>query len=69
MSPKMNNIGFGAQGYVQKSRNHRDEGFEGSSISKSKSYKSKSQQNDITELLRISFPSIYHEIAKQMPNM
>ena len=26
-SPKTNNIGFGARGHVQKSRNHRNEGF------------------------------------------
>ena len=30
MSPKINNIGFGAQGLVQKSRKHRNEGSEGS---------------------------------------
>ena len=30
MSPKINHIGFGAQGQVRKSRNHRNEGFEGS---------------------------------------
>ena len=55
-SPKMNNIGFGAQGHVRKSRNHRNEGFEGSHISKSKSYKPKLKQNNTTELLSISSP-------------
>ena len=29
-SPKIHNMGFGAQGHLQKSRNHRNEGFEGS---------------------------------------
>ena len=37
-SQKMNHIGVGAQGHVQKSRNHRNEGFEVSPITKSKSY-------------------------------
>ena len=38
VSPKINNIGFGAQGHVKKSRIHRNEGFSVSLISKSKSY-------------------------------
>ena len=38
VSPKIDNIGFGAQGHVQKSRNHEHEGFEGFPITKSKSY-------------------------------
>ena len=41
VSPKIKIIGSGAQGHVQKSRNHENEGFEGSHITKSKSYKSK----------------------------
>ena len=54
-SPKINNIGFGAHGHVPKSRKHENEGVEGSHISKSKSYKLKTKQNNITELLSISF--------------
>ena len=60
VSPKINNLGFGAQGHVQKCRNHRNERFEGSPISKSKIYKFKLKQNNTTELLSISFPSVYH---------
>ena len=56
MYPKINKIGFGAQGNVHKSRNHRDEGFAGSHITKSKSYKFKLKQNNTMELLSISFP-------------
>ena len=41
VSPKINNIGFGAQGYVRKSRNHEHEGFEASPISESKNNKFK----------------------------
>ena len=48
--------GFGAQGHVPKSRNHTNEGLEGSHISKPKSYKFKLKQNNHTELLSISFP-------------
>ena len=44
-----------AQGHVQKSRNHENEGFEGSPITKSKSHKFKKKQNNPTELLAISF--------------
>ena len=57
---KENNMGFGAQGHVQKSRNDRNEGPEGSHITKSKSYKFKLEQNNTTELLSISFPKDYH---------
>ena len=56
MSPKINHSGFGAQGHVWKSRNHRNEGFEGSPITRSKSYKLKLEQNSTTELLSIYFP-------------
>ena len=56
MSPEIKNIGFGAQGHFPKSRNHRNEGLEGSRISKSKSYKFKLKQNKTTEVLKISFP-------------
>ena len=65
MSPKIINIGFGAQGHVRKSRNHRNEGFEGSHESKSKSYKYKLEQSNTTELLSISFLSL-PEIAKNV---
>ena len=52
---KDKNIRFEGHGHVRKSRNHRNEGFEGSHISKSKSYKFKLEQNNSTELLSISF--------------
>ena len=38
VSPKINHIGFGAQGHVRKSRNHEHEGFHDFSIVKRKSY-------------------------------
>ena len=38
VSPKINNIGFEAQGHVRKPRNHDNEGFSVSPMSKSKSY-------------------------------
>ena len=60
VSPRRNNIGFGAHGHVRKSRNHRNERPEGSHISRWKSYKIKMEQNNTTELLSISFPQIYH---------
>ena len=53
MSPKINHIGFGAQGRVQKSRNHEHEGFEGSPMTKSN--KSKMKQNNSMELVAICF--------------
>ena len=53
MSPKINDIAFGAQGHVRKSRTHRNEGVEGSHLTKSKSYKFKLKQNNTTELLSI----------------
>ena len=54
-SPEISNIGFGARGHVQKSQNHRSEEFGSSHIHKSKS-KTKSMQNNSTELLSLSFP-------------
>ena len=56
MSPEINDIGFGARGYVRKSRNHENEGFEGFPIMKLNSYKFKLKRNSTTELLSISFP-------------
>ena len=56
MSPKMNSIGFGAQGHFQKSRNHRKDRFEDSHINKSKTCKSKVTQNSTMELRNISLP-------------
>ena len=58
-APKMNINGFGKRGHVRQSRNHKNEGFDGSHIRKSKSYKFKFKQNNITELLNISFPQIH----------
>ena len=55
-SPKINSIGFGAQGHVRKCRNHRNDGVEGSHITKSESYKFKLEQNNTTELSSISIP-------------
>ena len=66
MSPKINHIGCGARGHARKSRNHRNEGFEGSHITKSKSYKFEMEQNNLTELLSISLPLISYNIC---PNM
>ena len=54
--PKIKMNGFGAQGHVEKARNHRNEAFEGSHIMKSKSSKFKMEQNKNTELLNISLP-------------
>ena len=56
VSPKIKINRFGAQGHVQKSRNHENEGFEGSQISKSRSYNTKLKQNNTNEILSISFP-------------
>ena len=56
MSPKIEINGFGAQGHVRKSRNRRNEGVEGSHITKSKSYEFKLEQSSTTELSSISFP-------------
>ena len=53
MSPKIKIIGFGAQGQVPKSRNHKNEGFEGSPIRKSEKYGAEMKQNNYTELLSI----------------
>ena len=55
---KNNDIGVGAQGHVQNSRGHRNEGFEGSHTSKSNKYKFKLMLNNTTELLSTSFPEI-----------
>ena len=66
VSPKINEIEFGAQGHVRKSRNHRDEGVEGSHITKSKSYKFKMEQNHITELLNTSIHKSTIQIATQI---
>ena len=62
---KVYNIGFGAQGHVRKPPNHDNEG---SPITKSRSYQSKVKQNNSTELLAISFPSIHHTNCPQMQN-
>ena len=53
MSPMINNIGFGADGHIQKSENHENDGFGGSPKMKSKSYYSKTKQNKSTELSNI----------------
>ena len=68
MSPKIKLDGSGARGHVRKSPNHRNEGFEGSPISKSKSYKFKLGQNSTTELLSISFPLTYDKNGTQIAN-
>ena len=59
MYPRISYIGFGAQRHVRKSRIHRNEGFEGSPINTSKSYKFKMEQNNTIELLSIS----YHKLT------
>ena len=43
VSPKIINVGLGAHGHFRKSRNHRNDGFEGLDIIKLKSYKIKLQ--------------------------
>ena len=53
VSPKIHNIGFGAQGHVRKIRNHENQGLEGLHTRKSKSYKFKLEQNNTTELVSI----------------
>ena len=55
MSPKINNIRCGAQGHVRKSRNHTNERFEGSPISKPGNYKFELTQDNTTELLKLIF--------------
>ena len=50
-----------AQGHVRKSRNHRNDGFEGPPMSKSKSYKFKMEENNTTELLSIAFSQTQHK--------
>ena len=58
MSPTIKIVGFGAQGHVQKSRNHRNDGFEGSRLSKSKSYKFKLEQTNTVELSSMLFINV-----------
>ena len=55
MSPKINTIGFGSHGHVQKSETHEHDGFSVSPIMKSKSYYSKMKQNNSSEILSFSF--------------
>ena len=69
VSPKINNIGFGVHGHVRKSRNHENEEFDGSHISKSKSYKFKLKRNNSTEHLSISFHKFTLQIAQQSQQM
>ena len=64
VSPKINHVGFGAQGHVRKSGNHRNEGVEDSRISKSTRYMFKLKQNHITELLSVSFLKNTIQIAE-----
>ena len=49
---------------TQKSRNQRNDGFWGSPVSKSKSYKTKTGRNNSPEPLNFLFPSIYHTNSK-----
>ena len=51
MSPKIKILCLGKNGHAKKIRNHRNDGFEGSQITKSKSYKFKLEQNNTTEFL------------------
>ena len=48
-------IGLGKKGHVQKSRNDGNDGFEGSPITKSKSYKFKMKRDNTTELVACLF--------------
>ena len=54
-SPKIEIIGFGSYGHVQKSRNHENEGFSVSPRSKSKM-----KQNNSTEISGYSCHNIHH---------
>ena len=55
-SPKIKSTVLGRKDTLKKSRHHRNEEFEGSPINKPESYKVKSEQNNVTELLSIPFP-------------
>ena len=57
------------KGHVQKSRNHRNEGFEDCPISKSKSDKFKLEQNNTTELLNRSFAWIHYTNCSESQNI
>ena len=69
VSQKMKIDGVGKKGHVRKSRNHENAEFEGSPISKSKSYKFKLKQNNITELLNIYFHKFIKKIAHKSQQM
>ena len=58
--PEIKIVGCGSCGHFQKSRNHRNDGFEGPHINKLKSYKFKLKQNKTTELSNVLFPEIHH---------
>ena len=60
VSPKINIIGFGNRGHVQKSRNHENNRFSVSPMMKSKSDLSKMKQNNTKELSVISSNNIYN---------
>ena len=61
-------VGLGNQGHVPKSRNRRNERLVGSHISKKQieNYKFKLKRYSTTELLSISFPSIYRNTDKRI---
>ena len=63
MSPKINNIGFGAHEHLQKSLDHENERG-GVNLSHNQIEK----QNNPTKLLAISFPHISHKNDPKMPN-
>ena len=67
VSPTINDISLGRHGHVQKSRNHEYEGFSVPPITKSKSYSSKLQQENSTELSGHSFKNIYSKDDPQTP--
>ena len=50
---------------VQTSRNHRNDGFEASPISKSNSYKTKMDRNNSTELSGYLFNNMFHKNNKK----
>ena len=69
VSPKINNIGPGAQGHVPKSRNHTNYGSEGSHISESKSDKLKLKRNNTTDLLAYLCYKFTIQMAQKSPKM
>ena len=67
MSSKINDIGLGNYGNVQKSENNKNDGFHGFPNMNPKSYSSKIKQNNSTEVLGCSFNNLYNKNAPPDP--